>query len=166
MDCPWLDCPHHDFVGHSCNLDGLHPNKESVLIYYVFCWARQKQDSFRVLSSTSATGFVTRTGPKFLHSLWQHSQSLFLLVHLFSGLLLKANWFGVPGWRWLFIVEGVPAIIFGIVTLFYLTDWPHQARWLPDDEKEWLGIRTGTRKNKRSKARILWESCKLSGVER
>src|SRR3979490_1198622 len=31
MDCPRLDCPHHDFVGHSCNLDGLHPNKESVL---------------------------------------------------------------------------------------------------------------------------------------
>jgi MFS transporter, ACS family, tartrate transporter len=55
-----------------------------------------------------------------------------------SGLLLKANWFGVPGWRWLFIVEGMPAIIFGIITLFYLTDWPHQARWLPDDEREWL----------------------------
>src|SRR5204862_6925793 len=45
-----------------------------------------------------------------------------------SGLLLRANWFGVPGWRWLFIVEGMPAIIFGVVTLFYLTDWPHQAR--------------------------------------
>src|SRR5437868_5011589 len=31
MDCPRLDCPHHDFVGHSCNLDGLYSNKESVL---------------------------------------------------------------------------------------------------------------------------------------
>src|SRR6266481_5554255 len=31
MDCPRLDCPHHDFVGGSCNLDGLHPYKESVL---------------------------------------------------------------------------------------------------------------------------------------
>ncbi len=55
-----------------------------------------------------------------------------------SGLLLRANWFGVTGWRWLFIVEGMPAIIFGVVTLFYLTDWPHQARWLPVDEREWL----------------------------
>src|SRR5437868_4415525 len=55
-----------------------------------------------------------------------------------SGLLLGINWLGLPGWRWLFILEGVPAIIFGIITIFYLTDWPHQARWLPDDEREWL----------------------------
>lgn len=55
-----------------------------------------------------------------------------------SGLLLDINWLGLPGWRWLFIIEGVPAIIFGVVTIFYLTDRPHQARWLPDDEREWL----------------------------
>src|SRR5205085_8502635 len=29
-------------------------------------------------------------------------------------------------------------IIFGVVTLFYLTDRPHQAKWLPEDEREWL----------------------------
>src|SRR5690349_16986833 len=55
-----------------------------------------------------------------------------------SGLLLKLNWMGMAGWRWMFIIEGVPAIILGIVTPFYLTDWPHQAKWLPDDEREWL----------------------------
>ena len=55
-----------------------------------------------------------------------------------SGLLLGINWFGLAGWRWLFILEGAPAIIFGVVTIFYLTDRPHQARWLPDDEREWL----------------------------
>ena len=55
-----------------------------------------------------------------------------------SGLLLRVNWLGVPGWRWLFVVEGMPAIVFGFVTIFYLTDWPHQARWLPVDEREWL----------------------------
>jgi ACS family tartrate transporter-like MFS transporter len=55
-----------------------------------------------------------------------------------SGLLLGVNWFGLTGWRWLFIIEGMPAVIFGVITLFYLTDWPHQARWLPDDEREWL----------------------------
>ena len=55
-----------------------------------------------------------------------------------SGLLLGVNWLGFAGWRWLFIVEGVPAIIFGVVTIFYLTDWPHQARWLPDNERDWL----------------------------
>src|SRR5882724_5774393 len=55
-----------------------------------------------------------------------------------SGLLLRVHWFGVPGWRWLFIIEGMPAIVFGFVTIFYLTDWPHQARWLSDDERVWL----------------------------
>ena len=55
-----------------------------------------------------------------------------------SGLLLNVDWLGLHGWRWLFIVEGIPAIVFGIITIFYLTDWPHQAAWLPDDEREWL----------------------------
>jgi D-galactonate transporter len=55
-----------------------------------------------------------------------------------SGLLLNSNWLGFHGWRWLFIIEGLPAVIFGVITIFYLTDWPHQARWLPSDEREWL----------------------------
>ena len=55
-----------------------------------------------------------------------------------SGLLLGVNWFGLSGWRWLFIIEGAPAIIFGVVTIFYLTDRPQQARWLPDEEREWI----------------------------
>lgn len=55
-----------------------------------------------------------------------------------SGLILKVSWFGLAGWRWLFILEGAPAIIFGVITIFYLTDWPHQARWLAEDEREWI----------------------------
>jgi MFS transporter, ACS family, tartrate transporter len=55
-----------------------------------------------------------------------------------SGLLLGVNWFGLAGWRWLFILEGAPAIILGVVTIFYLTDWPHQAKWLAEDEREWI----------------------------
>jgi len=38
----------------------------------------------------------------------------------------------------MFILEGIPAIILGVTTLFYLTDRPHQAKWLPEDEREWL----------------------------
>lgn len=55
-----------------------------------------------------------------------------------SGLFLGVNWLGIAGWRWLFILEGAPAIVFGFVTIFYLTDWPHQAAWLPEDEKRWI----------------------------
>lgn len=55
-----------------------------------------------------------------------------------AGWLLGVNWFGIEGWRWLFIVEGIPAVVLGVVTLAYLTDWPHQARWLPEDERRWI----------------------------
>jgi len=55
-----------------------------------------------------------------------------------SGLLLELEWLNMAGWRWLFIIEGAPAIILGIVTIFYLTDRPHQAKWLPADERDWI----------------------------
>jgi ACS family tartrate transporter-like MFS transporter len=55
-----------------------------------------------------------------------------------AGWLLGVHWWQLAGWRWLFILEGTPAIVLGVVTLFYLTDWPAQARWLADDERSWL----------------------------
>lgn len=50
----------------------------------------------------------------------------------------QINWFGLPGWRWVFILEGIPSVILGIATIYILTDRPQHAKWLPDDEKEWI----------------------------
>jgi ACS family tartrate transporter-like MFS transporter len=55
-----------------------------------------------------------------------------------AAVLLRVNWWGYEGWRWLLMLEGVPAVILGVVTLFYLTDRPQQARWLKPDERDWL----------------------------
>lgn len=55
-----------------------------------------------------------------------------------SGLLLKLNWLGLEGWRWMFILEGLPAVLLGISVLFFLTERPEDAKWLPEDEKAWL----------------------------
>src|SRR5579863_6494895 len=55
-----------------------------------------------------------------------------------SGLLLQVHWLGIEGWRWLFVLEGAPAIVLGIVTIFYLTDWPAQARWLSAEQRGWI----------------------------
>jgi len=55
-----------------------------------------------------------------------------------AGLLLRIHWLGLSGWRWLLILEGIPAFIGGIATLFYLTDWPKDARWLAPEEREWI----------------------------
>lgn len=55
-----------------------------------------------------------------------------------SGLLMQIHWLGLSGWRWLLILEGFPAVIFGVATIFYLTDRPQDADWLPAEEKEWI----------------------------
>jgi ACS family tartrate transporter-like MFS transporter len=55
-----------------------------------------------------------------------------------SGLLLDVGWFGLAGWRWLFILEGLPAVLLGIVTLFALPDRPRDARWLTPEERAYL----------------------------
>ena len=55
-----------------------------------------------------------------------------------STAILQLDWFGLPGWRWLFFLEGLPAVLLGFVTLFYLTDRPDDARWLKSDDRDWL----------------------------
>jgi ACS family tartrate transporter-like MFS transporter len=56
-----------------------------------------------------------------------------------SGVLLSLRGVaGLDGWQWLFLVEGIPAVLLGIVALFYLTDRPESANWLPPDEQAWL----------------------------
>lgn len=48
------------------------------------------------------------------------------------------SWAGMEGWRWMFAMQGIPAVIFGIITYFYLTDRPDNAKWLSQEEKDWL----------------------------
>ena len=56
-----------------------------------------------------------------------------------SGALLGMEGIGgLHGWQWLFIVEGLPAIVLGVMCLFVLTDRPEQAAWLSDAERGWL----------------------------
>jgi MFS transporter, ACS family, tartrate transporter len=58
-----------------------------------------------------------------------------------AGTILRVDWLGVPGWRWLFLLEGLPAIVLGIATLLVLPDWPAEARWLPPQERDWITAR-------------------------
>jgi ACS family tartrate transporter-like MFS transporter len=55
-----------------------------------------------------------------------------------AAVLLRIHWMGFAGWRWLLILEGLPALLLGIVTIFYLTERPGDAKWLHADEREWL----------------------------
>jgi MFS family permease len=55
-----------------------------------------------------------------------------LLMHSLEGV------HGIAGWRWMLLLEAVPAVVLGLFTLVWLTDRPERATWLPDDQRKWL----------------------------
>jgi sugar phosphate permease len=54
----------------------------------------------------------------------------FVLGSPFAGWILGHNWLAVEGWRWLFVLEGLPAILLGAFAFFFLSDRPSEASWL------------------------------------
>lgn len=81
-----------------------------------------------------------------------------------AGKILGIHWHGIPGWRWLFILEGIPAVVLGIATIFYLTDWPSQAVWLRNDQREWI-TQELEREKLRKKADVsVWQALRQRNV--
>lgn len=66
------------------------------------------------------------------------SISMIIGAPISTLILDSVSWFGMTGWRWLFVLEGLPAVILGFVTYWYLTDRPGDAAWLLPHEREWL----------------------------
>lgn len=85
-----------------------------------------------------------------------------------SGLLMRLDWFGMAGWRWLFILEGAPAIVLGILTLWMIPEKPADARWLSEDERKWLTDRLAAEAAQRSARQVgpttLWRAFREPGV--
>jgi ACS family tartrate transporter-like MFS transporter len=83
-----------------------------------------------------------------------------------ASVLMQINWLGYGGWRWLLILEGLPSVVLGLVTFFYLTDRPEDARWLPDDERQWIvGELAGERAARKAKASVsAWQAMRQPPV--
>ncbi len=105
----------------------------------------------RFLLGVAEAGFFP--GVLFLLTLWFPKDYRGRMVGLFMIFSALANAVGAPiggmlldldgllghaGWQWVFLATGVPAVVAGIVTFFYLDDTPEQAKFLSQDEKRWL----------------------------
>ena len=55
-----------------------------------------------------------------------------------AAILQIDGWLGLHGWQWLFLIEGAPSILLGLATYFLLPDRPKDARWLSQNERDWL----------------------------
>lgn len=73
-----------------------------------------------------------------------------------SGLLLEMSGvLGLEGWKWLFIVEGLPAVILGIMALYVLADRPETASWIDDKERQILADMLAAEQRERPKSNLL-----------
>lgn len=97
---------------------------------------------------------------KAIASLYAAVPAASVLGSVLAGWLLTIRWFGMAGWRWLFIIEGIPPVILGIVTFFYLTDKPAQARWLSEAERSWISQQLAGEKAAKKKIRsyTVWQA--------
>jgi ACS family tartrate transporter-like MFS transporter len=82
--------------------------------------------------------FCARDRSRAIACLYAANPAAALIGSPLAGWILGVHWQSLAGWRWLFILEGIPAVVVGAVTYFYMTDRPVQAPWLPNDERDWI----------------------------
>jgi ACS family tartrate transporter-like MFS transporter len=93
------------------------------VILYLTYWYRA-QDRARTIALFAAAG--TLAG--------------FVNSPISGGLLQLNGTMGLAGWQWLFLIEGIPAVVVGIIVLFVLPDKPEHARWLSAKQKDWIRV--------------------------
>ena len=81
----------------------------------------------------------------------------FVIGSPFAGWILSHKWLAVEGWRWLFFLEGIPAILLGAVAFFFLTDWPGEASWLAPTERQWIEQKLQQEKPTGQHAITVWQ---------
>lgn len=91
------------------------------IIVYLTYWFRQKELATTVALFTAAIPV-----------------SYIIGAPMSTWIMDNINWMGWSGWRWMLVLEGVPAVIGGVVCFLFLTDRPQDAKWLSPAEKTWL----------------------------
>ncbi|NEX64773.1 MFS transporter [Noviherbaspirillum galbum] len=91
------------------------------IIVYLTFWFRQKELATTVALFTAAIPV-----------------SYIIGAPLSTWIMDNVHWLGWSGWRWMLVLEGVPAVLGGVLCFLYLIDKPQDAPWLSRQEKDWL----------------------------
>src|SRR6266702_8746896 len=113
------------------------------IIIYLTYWFRAKDQAMSVALFTAAIPV-----------------SYLLGAPLSTWIMDHATGLGLSGWRWMLLLEGVPALLGGIACYLFLIDKPDDARWLSPDEKQWLGAELAKDRLERAHVRTLttWQA--------
>jgi ACS family tartrate transporter-like MFS transporter len=91
------------------------------IIYYLVCWFPSSYRARMMALFTAGIPLSTVIG-----------------APISSELLKMSGIAGLPGWQWMFLLEGLPAVAIGILVFFVLPDRPRDAKFLSPDQKQWL----------------------------
>ena len=75
-----------------------------------------------------------------------------------AGWILSHAWNNMAGWRWLFVLEGLPAIALGVVAYFVLTDKPEEAHWLKAEQREWIHRKLEEQRPAGAESATIWDA--------
>ena len=82
----------------------------------------------------------------------------FIVGSPLAGWILGHPWLGIDGWRWMFVLEGMPAVLLGAVAFFYLTDWPRDAAWLATEQRRWIEEQLQEEKSAAKQTVTVWQA--------
>ncbi|SQC13853.1 nitrate/nitrite transporter [Klebsiella pneumoniae] len=138
VGAPHLDRPRHDYLGIRLWLHGFCAGHDE-LLHSAFS-ARRGGSRFLPGDHSLSQLLVScrQACAGHCHLYGRSSLSTALGSPVSAALLEMHGFLGYAGWQWMFVLEALPALVLGVVVLFFLTDRPAKAKWLTDQERAWL----------------------------
>ncbi|RSL40128.1 hypothetical protein CEP53_013572 [Fusarium sp. AF-6] len=118
------------------------------LVYYLTFWYRPEERSLRVATILASATLAGAFGGAIAYGVGHMNQVS-----------------GLSGWRWLFILEGIPSVVSAVLVWFCLPDYPETAKWLSLEEKDLAAARLAEQGSHGSSKSMTWEDAKSTLLE-